>query len=642
MKDYLAVSNETETTEEIFPAATDMLNEALAEGAAEAVAVVDNAKRLEGYISTARKAYRQSKTSAAEAAVLCYLVYRGTLSEAGKSWLADQIKAANAAIKKHNADEKALQERVSKYLKAMVLSPKEAETWADAAELKELLELKEADWNRRQKVEIGARKGTAEWTQVVKLVLELNSSFNASVVSRFVTVVGYLVRMFPKAVDADYDKMVAKILKEGGFDATYAAQLHHERHGDDDEAADGSDDGTIAQSDEEILAKHKATQIAAGLMAMPSLANITLPVQKAADGFTLLLGRVTDGSVEVIGEADVGEKRLAEVVAKHGGKSVGQPYAGSEFLWTMLSLGDLVAQGQATKLPRNGLQGADTLKVERRLVLKNTDMEGNYEVMISARNADASIIVKGKPNKSVVKLGPPVGLLGLTARSYEAVYDLLSDPINRSLWDVSALHNPTRADGTAAKNSPAWMAHCAVLQKNGSKNAKKTFFLNDITKAHHLPLDVDGFRQKFALAVNKADIVDLYANRKAGWDKVKKADRTNQAVTLEVKNQHMALKSAGYADYVIPTQGSIPPNVGMVFRAQEFMAVLAKLCEVDTPTFTVCGDTGGLLIIRWSDSAGTFEVCLPTCTTDGRLQSRRVAEISLADTIFVPQSIDTN
>jgi hypothetical protein len=638
MKDYVVVSNETETTQATFPGADIMLNEALAEGAAEAVAIQDNAKRLEGYISVARSAYRQSKTSAAEAAVLCYLVYRGTLSDAGKSWLADQVKAANAAINQHNANEKALQDRVTKYLKALAVSPKEAATWADAADLQELVELTEADWNRRLKVEIGARKGTAEWTQVVKLALELNSSFNASVVSRFVTVVGYLVRQFPDAVDADYSKMVAKILKKGGFDSTYAAQLHHDRHGDDDEAADGSDDGTVAQSDEEILEKYKATQIAAGLLAMPSLANITMPVQKAADGYTLLLGRVVDGSVEVIGEADVGEKRLADVVAKHGGKSAGQPYAGSEFLWNLLSLGDLVAEGQATKLPRNGLQGDDTLKVERRLVLKNTDMDGNFEVMISARNADASIIVKGKPNEAVVKLGPPVGLLGLTARSYEAVYDLLSDPINRSLWDVSALHNPTRADGMAAKNSPAWVAHCSVLQAKGSKNHTKTFYLNDITKAHNLPLDVDGFRPEVLQDLKKTDLVAMYRDRKNGWDVIKKADKTGQIMSLEFKNSQLKLKALGQDDYTVTTNGNGSFLMSLPFRAQDLMAVLGKLCEANTEVFTLSADKAGLLVIQWADSAGTYQICLPTANAEGRMQSRRLAPISLADTIFVPQA----
>lgn len=637
MKDALCVSNETETTQETFPGAEIMLNKALAEGTAEAVAIMDNAKRLEGYISTARKAYRQSKTSAAEAAVYCYLVYRGTLSEAGKSWLADQIKATNAAIKQHNADEKTLQERVTKYLQALAVSAKEAATFADAADLQELAQLGEADWDRRRKAEIGYRKGTADWTQVVKLALELNSPYQASVVSRFVTVVGYLVRKFPNAVDADYDRMVTKILKEGGFDATYAAQLHHERNGNDDEADDGSDDGTVKPSDEEVLAKHKKTLTDAGLKALPALANIVMPVQKAADGYTLLLGRVVDGAVEVIGEAEVGDKRLAEAVAKHGGKSASQPYPGSQFLWTLLWVGDLVAYGQATKLPRHGLGSSETLKVERRLVLKNSDLEGHYEVMITARNADSSIIVKGYPKQAVVKLGPPVGLLGLSARSYEAIYDLLSDPMDRATWDVFADHNPTRADGAVAKNSPSWVAECAVLKAAGSSNYAKTFYLNDITEAHHLPLDVDGFRPQFSLDLNKADIMELYANRKAGWDKVKKADKTNQTVTLEFKNQHMALKSAGYADYMIPTQGGFPPNVGMVFRAQEFMSVLAKLCEIDAVTVNLSGDTGGLLVIRWSDSVGIYEICLPTCTTDGRLQSRRVAEINLAETLFVPQ-----
>lgn len=193
------------------------------------------------------------------------------------------------------------------------------------------------------------------------------------------------------------------------------------------------------------------------------------------------------------------------------------------------------------------------------------------------------------------------------------------------------------ANGKGAKNIPAWAVHCDVLEAASSKTHTKTLYLNDITGAHHLPLDVDGFRSAFLQDLKKSDLVDLYRDKKAGWDKVKKADKTGQTMMLDFANQHMILKSVGQEDYTIPAFGELHPQVALTFRAQELMAVLGKLCAVDTETFTVSGDKGGLLIISWKDAVGSYELCLPTCTAGGSLQSRRLAEMTVEDFLFVPQ-----
>lgn len=235
---------------------------------------VDEAQKLSAYITMARAALRQTKHSATEAAVVTYIIYRKTLSTAGAEWLNKAIETANAAIKQHNAAEETLMKRVDQYKAqgaAIFAAPKSAEEAAEiaieTAKLSELAQLDKDGRARRMKAEIGARNGTAAWTSVVKLVLELHHAHNASVTHRYVTVVGWLLRHFPDATDADYAAMVSAILNASGFDAVYADQVTYKRNAD--EADDGSDNGALNAKDAETLAQHKAQQVEAGLKVGP-------------------------------------------------------------------------------------------------------------------------------------------------------------------------------------------------------------------------------------------------------------------------------------------------------------------------------------------------------------------------------------
>jgi hypothetical protein len=603
---------------------------------------VDEALKLNAYIATARAALRQTKHSAAEAAVATYIVYRNTLSTAGTEWLKTAIESANAAIRQHNVAEVALMERVDNFkLKgaAMFAAPKTpeeaAEIASETAKLSELALLDDDGRARRMKVEIAARSGAAEWTAVTKLVLQLNSTYTATVTHRYVTVIGWLVRKFPHATDADYATMVKAILNAHGFDAVYADQVAFKRDADDPD--DGSDDGSLDAKDAAILANHKAAQVEAGLKSAQSVGNISIPVEKAKDGYTLLLGRVTNGAVEVIAEADLGEKRIAEAANKHGATITAKPYDGSQFLWTVLSLGELVENGRTTALTRNGLKGGEALKVERRLVLRNSDKQGGYEVLVTGRYADSSIIVKATPNAEVVKLGPPTGILQLTTPAYDTLYDLLQDQQNRALWDVAALHNPPRGDGNPAKQTPAWVAFCDVLKQSGSANHSKIFYFNDVMQASHMPLDVDGFRPECFDRILKSDLVTLYQNRLADWASVTQKDKAKKTITLAFTCGQLVLKRDGDADFAIPVvdNGHLPVTV--TFRAQDLHKVFRKLIEAETEVFDMMADSGGLLSIRWKNAVGAFEVNLPTVAANGELTQRRIAPMVAANYFFTPQ-----
>ena len=623
-----------------------MADDLLLDAAITAAQPADNGQKLVGFMQAARSVHRQSNAAAANAAVLTYLVYLGTRSEKGGEWLKAQIEAVNVVIKGHNATEATLKARVTEYkTKGMAMFPpaktaEEAAIYAeDAVQLAELAKLTDKAWTRRQKVEIAARAGTADWTRVVKLSLELHSSANASVISRYSSVLAWLNQRFPNADDSLYGAMVKAIADAGGFDAVYCEQI--DRQKSQDEQDDGSDDGTLTAEQVEAIDKAKAKILDDGINATVALSLVPVTAKHAADGYTMLLARVGENGVEVLGEAktsEVGIKNAVERMAMANG-CVTNP--GAEFLWTLFNLGDLVTEGHSTALTRDDLAAGETLKTERKVVLCDKQDGSGYEIVVSARYADASIVVTGCPNSELVRLGPPkAGLLTLTKTSRDNLYAALAGQFDRSILDVVAVDDPVRKDGGLAKNSPAW----EVIYRTGAVGAaiaQHRFYLNDIADADHRPLCVEGFKPQLLQNLKKLDLAAMYQQRKANWDQVKKADKTAKTVALTFDKGAMTLVIKGEPDFTIATSGAFRATPKVTLRAQEFFAVLAKLAEISVDDLTLEVDIGGLLRFSWAHELGQFAVCLPTATADGSLSSRRLQQMS-APTLPVSDEDDTN
>ena len=623
-----------------------MADDLLLDVAITAAQPADNDQKLIGYMQAARSALRQSKTSAANAAVLTYLTYLGTRSEKGAEWLKAQIDAVNVLIKTHNADEVILQARVADYkVKGMAMFPtaktaEEADTYAaEALELAELGKLTANDWARRQKVAIGARAGTAEWTRVVKLSLELHSAWNASVVSRYSSAVSWLNHRFPNATDNQYGIMVKAIADAGGFDAVVAEQV--DRQKSQDEQDDGSDDGTLTAEQVEAIDKAKAKILDDGINATVALSLVPVTAKHAADGYTMLLARVGENGVEVLGEAktsEVGIKNAVERMAMANGCATNP---GAEFLWKLFNLGDLVTEGHSTALTRDDLAAGETLKTERKVVLCDKQDGSGYEIVVSARYADASIVVTGCPNSELVRLGPPkAGLLTLTKTSRDNLYAALAGQFDRSILDVVAVDDPVRKDGGLAKNSPAW----EVIYRTGAVGAaiaQHRYYLNDISDADHRPLCIEGFKPQLLQNLKKLDLAAMYQQCKNGWDKVKKADKTAKTVAMAFDKGAMTLVIKGEPDFTIATKAAFRTTPKVSLRAQELFAVLGKLAEISADDLTLEVDVGGLLRFSWANDLGQFAVCLPTATADGSLSSRRLQQMS-APTLAVSDEDDTN
>jgi hypothetical protein len=607
---------------------------------------VDQSQKLVGFMQAARSVHRQSNAAAANAAVLTYLVYLGTRSDKGAEWLKAQIEAANVVIKSHNAAEATLKARVAEYkVKGMAMFPpaqttQDAAIYAEeAAQLAELANLTDKAWTRRQKIEIAARAGTADWTRCVKLSLELHSSANASVISRYSTVVAWLNKRFPNATENLYAVMVKAIADAGGFDAAYAEQVDRQKN--QDEQDDGSDDGTLTAEQVEAIATAKSKILEDGINATVAVSLAPVTAKYAASGYTMLLARVGENGLEVLGETKTSESGIKHAVESMAMANGCKTNPGAEFLWTLFSLGDLVSEGQSTALTRNDLAAGETLKTERKVVMRDKEDGTGYEIVVSARYADASIVVTGCPNSELVRLGPPkAGLLTLTKTSRDNLYAALAGQFERTILDVVAVEDPVRKDGALAKNSPAW----DVIYRTGAVGeaiAQHRFYLNDISEADHRPLCVEGFKPNLLQNLKNLDLAAMYEQCKANWDKVKKADKTAKTVALTFAKGAMTLVTKGEPDFSIATTGAYRTVPMVTLRAQEFFAVLAKLAEFSADDLTLEVDHGGLLRFSWAGDLGQFAIHLPTATADGSLSSRRLQQMS-GPMITVADEDDTN
>lgn len=642
LDDFIAESKQVPS----LHTAPDLHQQVVATATSPAAQTVDNGQKLAGFIKAARTVHLQSRIAAANAAVWAYLVYLGTQSGKGSEWLKGQLEAANVLIGKHNADEVVLKNQVAEFKvkgNAMFSSAKTDEETAlqvkKAAELSALATLTDKDWSRRQQVEIAARAGTADWTRVVKLVLELNHSWQASLVSRYSSVVSWLSQRFPNATESQYNAMVQAIAEAGGFDAVVAEQADRKKV--QDEQDDGSDDGSLTAEQVEAIGKAKAQLLEDGINRTVAVSLAPLTAKHAASGYTMLLARVGGNGLEVLGESKTSESGIKHAVESMALANVCKANPGAEFLWTLLSMGDLVTEGQSTAVTRNDLAAGEALKTERKVVLCDKEDGSGYEIVISARYADASIVVTGCPNSELVRLGPPkAGLLTLTKTSRDNLYAALAGQFDRAILDVVAVDDPVRKDGALAKNSPAW----EVIYRTGAVGeaiAQHRYYLNDIAGADHRPLCVEGFKPQLLQVVKTADLSDMYQQCQSGWDKIKKTDKTAKTVALAFAKGAMTLVIKDEAGFTIATTGALRAAPKVTLRAQEFFAVLAKLAEISAENLTLEVDEGGLLRFSWANELGEFAIHLPTATADGSLSSRRLQQMS-APMLPVSDEDDTN
>lgn len=575
-------------------------------------------------IGEARKSFTLSKDSAAKAAAHVYMVWLATQGDDAnsqmKQWLGKAVEAANKAIEAFNTEQDTFKSRAEK-LKDGKLDADDAavmpvKTKAEredqakiVAELRDVAAMSTKAFKARKKIAIELASNDEDFVGFVRFVLDLTLVNEASSVSRYATVVRWVHNHFKDEAPVDADQIVAAIKVAGGFEAALDAQ----RKAEDD--ADGGDD--VAAENIKIRREVLIADAKEAIKKAPAKATFAMEIEGAPQGIVALLGRIVDGKVEVVGQLPVAEAEVDATVAKFCDAEALPTDASADFLAKVIDLGQLVAQGGKTAKTTDGKKGGVALKAERALTAVAAE-KGGLQLVVSARYASSSVIVKAVPTAKQVKLGGVTTAVSLSPEQ-QAV-----------LAKSIASHEDRRLVAVAAKQKAkvlTWVTTDRALASKSRANAVQDYGFAPVASQAEKPLDVDGFKPQVSVTISAKDIRDLDEKRLANWRKDKAADKTKRNMKLTFAKGTLTYDIDKDKPLSVKTKGSISGVHALNFRPRDICDVVAKLLASGAQSFDVQADASGMLRFSWSDKLGNYEVYLPTVTADNTLNPKRVEQM---------------
>lgn len=581
-------------------------------------------------INEARKSFTLSKDSAAKAAAHVYMVWLATLSEDAnsqmKKWLTGEVGKANTAIEAFNAEQDKLKERAGKLKDnklpkddpAVMPVKTKAEREAQAkivAELKAIGGLTTAQFKARKKVAIVIDSNEPDFTGIVRFVLDLTLAKEASSVSRYATVVHWVHSHFNDEAPVDADQIVAAIQAAGGFEDALKAQREA------DEGSNGGSGDDEAAKDREIRDEALVSDAKQAIKTAPAKASFEMEIEGAPHNIVALLGRVVDGKVEVVGQLPVDEDDVDATVAKFCDAEALPTDTTADFLAKVLDLGTLVAEGSKTDKTTDDQKGGVPLKAERALTAVPVG-KGGIQLVVSARYASASVIVKAVPTAKQVKLGASTSPVALSAEHQAMLAKSIAARKDRRLVAVTPM---------AKAKVLTWVATDRALAAKSRANAVKSYAFKEVAMQADKPLDVDGFKPQVAVTVAAKDLRALDEKRLAGWRKDKAADKTKRSMKLTFAGGMLTYAIESGQPLSVKVKGSMSGVYALKFRPRDFCDVIAKLLATGAASFTIEADTGGMLRFSWSDKLGSYDIYLPTVTSDKTLNPKRIEQMRCAE-----------
>ena len=593
---------------------------------------------LEGSVNDAKQALHASKDSAMHAAAYAYVVWVHTSAKSAKQtlkdWRGSQIEAFNEDVDAHNKDQKELRKRVQNYLdKALAPDDLVNRVGADENEQKlinsekaylaELSLRSDKDWSNDRMVPINTKANTkaATFSAIVKIVFGFNHASQASLVSRYATVLSWIEKRFGEKqfmTVADHVKeIVAAMHKDGGFEVA----LNNERnpHVDDDanDDYDGEDKGVVAKA---INAKVKAAIAGAtSTVSIPSAANHT------QGDVVMMIGRYDQGQIKFVGEVALNDNELDVAVERLKNPVLSFVSPSTEFLHTLFDFGELIETGRKTDKTVDDAPHGDVLKSSKAATLRQVG--GRTEVVVSGVYADASIVVYGTPSDPTICLGAPQHYLRMEDGSRKALERMLRDRAARRLADIAPDYAPKQANGKPAVSPLAWNLTNSALVAAQRPNAVRPYFWNEMANRAVPPLDLDNFKPQFEVAISIRDLRDAYTRFLSKWQGKASGKELKKLVSLKFSNQSLTLKCPGEEDVSVGIVGQVAAFAEMQFRPRDLQRLVEKLIRQPVDEFKLAGDKTGLLGVSWSDAYADYAVYVPICSNDGRLVSRRVSQM---------------
>ena len=585
-------------------------------------------EEIRNFIANARSSFNSYKESAARAVANAFMAHQELKSKfatsEGQRWLTDEIAKRNTAIEEANKKLDELRTRAKKFKDNKLeeagdwiyQKPKNAEERkaieAEVANLTKLAKLGTGDWTAQRQLKIEMREGASLYTEIVKFVFEFDRSHHATVISRFCAVMEWIEAKAKGQRFEDADEIVGLIETEGGFEFVIE-EMRLKRNGEDEDTKDRT-----------IIAEENLKEVKEVLKSAPSMGSLVFEPKFAKEKFVMLVGRYEGGSVEIVTELPVGDGELDRLIARYENPTALPVPETTEFIARMLELGSLVPEGSdGNEVTASKNATDEPSRGQRAIVLRLSDDE-KREFVISSQGADASPVIYVYP-KEQIDLGTPASPVFLTGKNRKALEKKVFSYDKRRKIDFTFDMTPKQGDGQTPATSPmSWLACHATLKAKDRKNAVQQYFWFDLAKTGKRPLEVDNFRPSFKATLSSSDIELIFNLQMKPWFEAKDPKKDERQFAIAYKDQVflVAFKDGdGYKTDVPNSQGE---HVQLNFRPRDFYELFSLLVRQHGKDYEISGDVGGLLEVRWSDNLADYRVCLPTRTTDNRLQGRRL------------------
>jgi hypothetical protein len=582
---------------------------------ADFILVDDLAQRVDA----ARASHHRHRDAAAEAVAYVYLLYRDTRSGDGKKWFDKEIEAFNAAVGEHNTSVDNEINRAKNWhagkLTAddhlMIEKPDQTQKAAndlEIAKLRRLLSMTSPDRTKLKRLSAIPRNDSSPYMPVVRYALNFNEYAHAAMVSRYCLVMKWIAGQFSSVADAELDQIKAAIEADGGFDCCVEIQRR----------VNEGDDGA-SQSDEQIILKAQNDDARAVVVGMKAKTTIQFQAGKAKDGFVVLLGRTNGVDLDVLAEADISDNELSRMIARVGDDNMIGSSPDLEFISRVLKLGSSIKEKQDVPSMSDATKKVTTESI----VTLRSDPTGQRQLVVSVNRADACSILHATP-KNMDLLSLVKGDCVLQGSPRRRIEREVSSAARRRLLTIKVNPSPKTAAGGDALSPLSWELHNRALA--GRSSANQTFFWTDLNNISAKPLDVDNFRPEFTGSLDQSDVVLINSHLLASWRASTAGDKNKRVFLLELNGQDLKL-TCGDAD---PLSLTLKTNFAgkqiMRFRIADIDGLIGHIADQHA-VYEISGDSGGLLRFSWADDLAFYDYFIPTVGMDGRLMSRRVANM---------------
>ncbi|WP_203074829.1 hypothetical protein [Falsiroseomonas ponticola] len=551
---------------------------AISEVAGPAVPAVTRTE-LETAIKSASTAYVSARNNAANAAATVYYIWLHACSEhasaENKQWYEGkragrqaEITAWNAALDKEKAKEEDDNKKKLKALRDLKRAANDPDRVRDLDG--QITAQQEASKERiraltkRHRVSLETRADAAKFTEITKLVLELDQPKQSSQVNRFATVVQWIENNYAKEAQPSIEKIAKHILDQGGFDNVYEHQRDSKGKSSETKAAANPAASSKSGDDEarQAVVDHFRNVVASA----GALATLPLNQPRETNSLVALIGRVGKDGVTVISEVGMPVDKLLDLCVAQRDQTLLPGDAGCEFLATALAAGKLVEDGNRVS------KGGEIKKITRELSILANPNGGR--LVISALNTNVSVVVHATPKQATSGLLRQPGWWKLEHEQVAPLEQRLEDGIARKMVTLRMDDTPREVGANLLPSPFAWETTSGPLATKGDTTATLVHPWLAMSPHEIRPLDIEGFSPAGTVTLSRNDLLALAKGRIANWLNTNTkgaAEKKSALATVTISRSMLKVESVEEPD-LVPCGGNMRGTVSLKFRPR----VLAK------------------------------------------------------------------